>query len=137
LSCPITQAAVIRNSSLPRVEHSMTSGYQLFAESRIAGFGLIIRSAIWERACCARRGCSEFAKPAARSASDRGRVNVVIYQSRNGIRTNANVSTRMAMSHFLAIADLGGDLKELAACGMVIIPFHYTLLNITSKVIAH
>ncbi len=37
----------------------------------------------------------------------------------------------MAMSHFLAIADLGGALKELAACGIVIIPFHYTLLIMT------
>jgi hypothetical protein len=37
-----------------------------------------------------------------------------MYHSKNGISTNANVSTRMATSHFLAIAGLGDGLEGAA-----------------------
>src|SRR5579862_3666562 len=119
----MTHAAVTRSSSLALVENFTTSGYQGFADSRTAALGLMMRSAIWERACCACRGCSVSAKYAAMSMSVRGRLNVVMYQSRNGIRTNAKVRTRMATSHFLAIADLGGAGVSPAVCGTVLINY--------------
>jgi hypothetical protein len=36
----------------------------------------------------------------ARSVSFSGRVNVVMYHRRNGIKTNAKVRTKIATSHF-------------------------------------
>src|SRR6266481_5108446 len=117
----MTHAEVTRNSSLPCAENWITSGYQNFAESRMPAFGLIILSAICERACCARRGCCVYAKYVARSLSLSGRVNVVMYHSRNGISTNANVRTRIATSHFWAIPYLGGTDDESTACGTLFI----------------
>src|SRR5580692_5037231 len=120
----MTHAAVTRNSSLPCSEKWITSGYQDFADSRIPEFGLMMRSAICESACCARRGCAASLKYVPRSASVSGRVNVVMYHSRNGISTKANVSTRIAMSHFLAIPDLAagaGEAEDSTACGMLFI----------------
>jgi hypothetical protein len=44
-----------------------------------------------------------------------------MYQSRNGIRTNAKVRTRIPTSHFLAIADFGGAEGMFADWGTVFI----------------
>jgi hypothetical protein len=58
------------------------------------------------------------------SASFSGRVNVVMYHSKNGINTKANVRTRMAMSHFLAIPGLEGaseDAEETSAVFVIVV----------------
>src|SRR5882762_7231833 len=117
----MTQAAVTRNSSLPCPAYFTTSGYQGLADSRIAGLGLMMRSATCERACWARRGCAVSVKYVSSSASFNGRVKVVMYHSRNGMRTNAKVRTRIATSHFFAIPDFAGTEEASAGFCCVII----------------
>src|ERR1700687_1018655 len=104
----MTQAAVTRNSSLPCAADLTTSGYQGLADARMAGLGLMMRSATCERACWARRGCKASVEYVPSSSSFSGRLKVVRYHSRNGIRPKAKVKTRIATSHFLAIADFAG-----------------------------
>src|ERR1700726_375205 len=123
----MTQAAVTRNSSLPCPADFTTSGYQGLADSRIAGLGLMMRSATCERACWARRGCAVSVKYVCSSASFNGRVKVVMYQSRNGMRTKAKVRIRIATSHFFAIPDFAGTEVASAGFGALFTGFQFAI----------
>src|ERR1700730_18017406 len=105
----MTQAAVTRNSSLPCAADFTTSAYQGLADSRMAALGLLMRSATCDRACCARRGCAASVKSVPNSTSLNCRLNVGMSHNKNGISRKASVRTRIATSHFLAIAALAGE----------------------------